>query len=337
MHVLYEHEETVLHCTPIGVPVPGIQAYIGGLNWIKLINKADGSVEKTIKARDFHFMDTAVTREGDLLVSSEKEIKKLTPNGLFLDYVRDTLPYAPYGLVVTENDEVIICLRKEGSPGKIMRLSLKGIVKALILQRTPEQIMTEFQFDENRKPFFSWPYRIGYNQLSGDTWVSDADLKHVIVLDRKGKFLFRYYGPPGIPRIEPMGLTVTRDQETLISDFKMETVHRVDKKGQFLQFFITKLQGVSMPRSIALDSVGDVWMGMWSHQVVIAKIKYSEYLEVKDVETVAEEIRIQIELEEAEKEAEKKKQKELKEQRYKNPFELNEFDNDAPPDIDDLL
>lgn len=248
----FEHKEPVSHIAPIS----DTMAWIGRYFPLTLVGM-DGHQERTIQT---NVHGIAITHKGEVLISGLQEINKLAHGGKVVNFV-NTSPYFPHGLFVTAHDEVMACLTQAYKDAKVVRMNPQGM-----------NIMT-IQYDKDGKPIYKEPRYVVHHE-DGDVWVSDVGIKCVIVTNKHGRVRFKYKGPQNVNikmrhEFKPHGLAITKSGTILVNDHKNSTVHLVDKNGQFIQFFLTRLHGIDKPTAIAIDTTGNIWISCWNCKVHI--------------------------------------------------------------------
>lgn len=91
------------------------------------------------------------------------------------------------------------------------------------------------RYDNNRLKLYRNPCFITENN-NGDIVVSDSG-SAVVVTDHEGKDRFSYTGPSSRSRLEPRGICTDPLSNILVCDNVSESVHVIDKDGQF-QFLL---------------------------------------------------------------------------------------------------
>lgn len=248
----FEHKEPVSHIAPIS----DTMAWIGRYFPLTLVGM-DGHQERTIQT---NVHGIAITHKGEVLISGLQEINKLAHGGKVVNFV-NTSPYFPHGLFVTAHDEVMACLTQAYKDAKVVRMNPQGM-----------NIMT-IQYDKDGKPIYKEPRYVVHHE-DGDVWVSDVGIKCVVVTNKHGRVRFKYKGPQNVNikmrhEFKPHGLAITKSGTILVNDHKNSTVHLVDKNGQFIQFFLTRLHGIDKPTAIAIDTTGNIWISCWNCKVHI--------------------------------------------------------------------
>ncbi|KAJ8300361.1 hypothetical protein KUTeg_021880 [Tegillarca granosa] len=248
----FEHKEPVSHIAPIS----DTMAWIGRYFPLTLVGM-DGHQERTIQT---NVHGIAITQKKEVLISGLQEINKLAHGGKVVNFV-NTSPYFPHGLFVTAHDEVMACLTQAYKDAKVVKMNPQGM-----------NIMT-IQYDKDGKPIYKEPRYVVHHE-DGDVWVSDVGIKCVVVTNKHGRIRFKYKGPQNVNikmrhEFKPHGLAITKSGTILVNDHKNSTVHLVDKNGQFIQFFLTRLHGIDKPTAIAIDTTGNIWISCWNCKVHI--------------------------------------------------------------------
>jgi hypothetical protein len=101
---------------------------------------------------------------------------------------------------------------------------------------------------------------------NGDVVVSDAWLSAVVVTDKSGLHRFSYTGPTG-KKFSPWGVCTDVFSHILVCN--QNTVHMIDKDGQFLALLLSKEHGISRPRSLSYDHGSHLlWVGNRSNTLL---------------------------------------------------------------------
>lgn len=154
--------------------------------------------------------------------------------------------------------------------GMVTRYNLTGELKQVI------------RYDNNRLELYRNPCFITENN-NGDIVVSDSG-SAVVVTDHEGKDRFSYTGPSSRSRLEPRGICTDPLSNILVCDDVSESVHVIDKEGQFQSF----LRLNTNPKKEKLDIVGlsynvhsqQLWIGSQDSKICVLR-----YLKKKLSET----------------------------------------------------
>ncbi|XP_078309522.1 uncharacterized protein LOC144617928 [Crassostrea virginica] len=97
---------------------------------------------------------------------------------------------------------------------------------------------------------------------NGDICVSDWNAKTVTMVDRTGRVRFRYDGTPtGIKKsFDPIGIVTDSLSQIIVSDFKNDCIHIIDKNGKFLK--CVENCGLHKPWILSVDSEGRLWVAL---------------------------------------------------------------------------
>ncbi|XP_056015627.1 uncharacterized protein LOC130053071 [Ostrea edulis] len=169
-----------------------------------------------------------------------------------------TAEWRPFGITSTASDDILVCLRKDDQY-KVVRYSRTGTV------------LQEIQYDLQGQPLYRDATYIAEN-VNGDIIVTDWTKNAVIAVDRLGIFLFSYSG-----RDKPFfACAVTTDPagHVIVTDFKGDKIHMLDKDGRFLRYIIPDL-GIKFPRGVCIVGDGEIFVGETLNGVA-KRIKYFE-------------------------------------------------------------
>lgn len=129
------------------------------------------------------------------------------------------------------------------------------------------------RYDNNRLELYRNPCFITENN-NGDIVVSDSG-SAVVVTDHEGKDRFSYTGPSSRSRLEPRGICTDPLSNILVCDNVSESVHVIDKEGQFQSF----LRLNTNPKKEKLDIVGlsynvhsqQLWIGSQDSNICVPR------------------------------------------------------------------
>lgn len=151
------------------------------------------------------------------------------------------------------------------------------------------QLIKKFH-NSYERDLFSFPIDICENN-NGDVVVSDFDNSAVIVTDRWGKHRFsysgtnfdisedynedeetciKYTGPLSGSDLEPWGVCTDSLSHILVCDIITNSIHMLDKDGQFLSHLLTKQSpGITTPRNLSYDFTNQIlWVGSFDNNIL---------------------------------------------------------------------
>ncbi|XP_045158431.2 uncharacterized protein LOC123524351 [Mercenaria mercenaria] len=125
---------------------------------------------------------------------------------------------------------------------------------------------------------FVKPSKIEVN-VNGDICVLDHETskEHLIILSPDGEEKKRYYGIQDKVLdhpFEPKDICCDKEGFIYIADVRNNTVHVLDKHGNFHHFLFTKHDGNKYPCAIACDSEGFLWVGLSSGAIRVYKLDH---------------------------------------------------------------
>ena len=191
---------------------------------------------------------------------SGKCIYKLSHEGELTKLV-STSPFSPNGIRVFPNDRGFVVCMVGTSGGKVVRYTHDGKSRTKTYQK-----------DDRGHPLFKFPRRV-VSSMNEDLIVVDIMFKSVICINKDGNLRWVYKGSlesrkNGI-EFDPWDLETNSKEEIIISNTKPNTIDVVSKDGSFLMYLVTKIDGISHPLGICVDSEGKLWVGQASGQVCI--------------------------------------------------------------------
>ncbi|XP_061198133.1 uncharacterized protein LOC133206206 [Saccostrea echinata] len=191
---------------------------------------------------------------------SGKCIYKLSHEGELTKLV-STSPFSPNGIRVFSNDQGFVVCMVGTSGGKVVRYTHDGKSRTKTYQK-----------DERGHPLFKFPRRVVDN-LNEDLIVVDIMFRSVICVNKEGNLRWIYKGSlesrkNGI-EFDPWDLAANSKEEIIVSNTKPNTIDVLSKDGLFLMYVVTKIDGISNPLGICVDSEGKLWVGQASGKVCI--------------------------------------------------------------------
>uniref|UniRef100_K1Q2B4 Tripartite motif-containing protein 2 n=1 Tax=Magallana gigas TaxID=29159 RepID=K1Q2B4_MAGGI len=141
------------------------------------------------------------------------------------------------------------------------------------------QLTQTIHHDMNGMELYRQPNYITENN-NGDILVCDS-LKVVVVVDLGGRHRFSYSGHPPGSGISPCGICTDAMSHILVCDNKTNTVHMLNKDGQFLSHLLTK--EMDEPHSLTYDAnTHRLWVGSYNNNKLCVYI----YIEQRNALTV---------------------------------------------------
>jgi hypothetical protein len=132
------------------------------------------------------------------------------------------------------------------------------------------------QKDESDMVYYNPCYII--ENRNGDVIVSDYsgysyNSGAVVVTDCRGRHRFSYTGPSLEPPLRPLGICTDSLSHILVCDENTNSVHLINKDGDFLLFLLTEQNGIKMPRSLDYDEKNHLLLvgSRWTNTVTLYK------------------------------------------------------------------
>uniref|UniRef100_A0A8W8LM52 B box-type domain-containing protein n=1 Tax=Magallana gigas TaxID=29159 RepID=A0A8W8LM52_MAGGI len=195
-----------------------------------------------------------VTQDGDLIYTDRenKVINRITPDNTITGFIK-TGDWAPLSIHSSHNHGDILVGMIKNREGKVTRYNKTGTE------------IQNIQRDNKGQVLYSYPQYITEN-INGDVCVSDWDKHAVVVVDKSGQHRFSYTGHGS--RFYPYGICNDVLGHILVCDDISETVHLLDKDGQFLSLLLAEQQGVKYPYSVCVDDENNLWVGQGNTNTV---------------------------------------------------------------------
>ena len=207
-------------------------------------------------------MGAAITLTGRVIVTNyDKKVRCVSENDTVTTLI-DTAPFMPFGVCLTETEEIVVCMRDQCRKNHVAIYTPDG--KSKVSEITGS--------DANKSYAISDPFRVVQND--NDFCVIDCG-KNVVYLSQKGVLRWVYDGTQArLPdTFNPLGICCDKYRNLLMCDNNNHCIHYVDRNGQFIQSILTNEQiGLLDPWTIGVDDeTGQAWIGNDTIEVVIAK------------------------------------------------------------------
>nr|XP_034319950.1 uncharacterized protein LOC105324523 isoform X2 [Crassostrea gigas] len=105
---------------------------------------------------------------------------------------------------------------------------------------------------------------------NGDVVVSDYRSSAVVVTELGGRHRFSYTGHPYGSELQPWGICTDPLSHILVCDNTTNTVHMLDRDGQFLSHLLIRPSGIFRPDSLSYDvNTHRLWVGSGVNKTVV--------------------------------------------------------------------
>lgn len=232
-----------------------------GKDSIMRLYNLDGILVKEIETKSGNRpLDIAVTSRGDLIYSDFQEGSVNIVNNTVVKSMIKFQGWRPCYICSTSYDDLLIVnISDDEKETRIVRYA--GSKQKQIIQ-----------FDEKGQPLFSskaYPKYISENK-NQDICMSDYYAGAVVVVNKAGKFRFKYYGFPNKKSFTPYGITTDSKSQILTADYANHSIHILDQGGQFLRCFDNLL---IHPRGICVDTRDNLFVA----ELFSGKVKKIQY------------------------------------------------------------
>ncbi|XP_061179064.1 uncharacterized protein LOC133187662 [Saccostrea echinata] len=162
------------------------------------------------------------------------------------------------GLCATSTHELLICVSNSSSQEvKVIRCDPS--------RTNPELMITqEIQFNGEHPLFlFGELHHFIAENKNGDICVSDTNADAVIVVEKSGKFRFKYQGKVVIGKMlfRPDQIITDSLCNIIVTDFMNNCLHILDQNGLYLK--CVDNCGLDFPIPLEIDKNGDLLVGMF--------------------------------------------------------------------------
>lgn len=274
--------------------------------WVShILTDTNGNVLHTLRdisQESFMYGWHTTNNDGDLIYIDQKYNIKILSNDLrttttFLKRRDTTWKLRCLHSSRINGDLLVVMYQEETEIGKIVRYSQTGKLTQTIqydengkeLYKGPRYItenhngdvvisdlkggyFDEKAYDEDRSEFHAYMKKYspkgGFLGMNEDNAVS-AFYGAIVVTDVRGRRRFSYTGRSPRSKIWPDGICVDSMSHILACDSATESVHIIDKDGQFLSNVLIRPPGIFIPVSIGYDDITHrLWVGSKVNQRV---------------------------------------------------------------------
>lgn len=229
---------------------------------------SQGEVLKSLNVK-FAIDHIAVDNNGELLMTvyNGHQVKRLTKAGDVVD-VADMAEFQTRGVTVNGLNEIFVCLSLQGVPGLVRKMSPEGKTLKEIRYKKGTQL-----------PYFRTPFRVKQS-VNGDLCILDSstsgDFRQLIVVDEDSNHKFTYptQNDPMRHRFNPMNVETDMYGNILVGDTSCG-IHLLDEDGIYIQFILSKADGLNISRGLSIDPNGKLWVCSIGNEKVYV-LKYEE-------------------------------------------------------------
>ena len=203
-----------------------------------------------------------LTKSNDILISIvvSSDVKLITQSGQIKPFL-SLSPLLPTGIHVTNNNDIILGVVEECT----FKLTEKSCRKIIVFGENKKEKQS-YQYNKHKQRLFTLPYRI--TDVNGDIVVIDStsdDDGRVVVLGKEGDVKWIYQGHPEIntedKTFNPLGIVTTSVGNVIVADCDNHTLHVISGGGELLTYKVMSDQGVILPVSLGIDTLGQLWVG----------------------------------------------------------------------------
>ncbi|KAK3092420.1 hypothetical protein FSP39_002620 [Pinctada imbricata] len=205
--------------------------------------------------------DMVIRRSGETIIScNDRKVRRVSMSGEISTLI-DTSPCWPYGICLTDREDVVVCMRGQNHEDHV----------AVYSPDIGRKLRDIKGMDSQGKQLITHPYRVaGYGK---DLCVINSS--YAICVNEKDDVRWVYDGKEANPMrpFEPCGIAVDKYNNLLVTDPINACVHYINRDGQLIKIIQTQEQaGLSCPWGICVDdNTGQLWVGNALKNVVICK------------------------------------------------------------------
>lgn len=229
-----------------------------------LIKSTLSKVINWCKTVEVNVFDLALTTDDTVIASVHMtpEVKRIGKNGRLEEFI-NVAPLITRGIHVNKENEIILGVRDNGDPFQITEESCR---KILIFGMDGNQ-KESYEFDKKKTRLVTIPVRI-CTDVNGDIIVIDSmtkDTKRVLSIGRRaGEIKWTYEGEFDFKQqkaFDPNDITSTQTGYIVLSEVISHRIYLLSLGGDFLTFCDLRTMGIVLPRALAIDSKGFLWVG----------------------------------------------------------------------------
>ncbi|XP_071162472.1 uncharacterized protein [Mytilus edulis] len=220
--------------------------------------KPEGTNLKVLSTFNIVVYGMAITHSYQLLlcVKDKTRLQQISSTGELTESVYDVKPFFPIAIhVISENKLIVGAYDRELKIGAVIIMNKKGDKEAV------------YEHDEHNQPFFNNPMNIT-TTCNGNIYVfdkiSDDWNDKVVVLGPGGHIINQYTGHSTINRhvpFKPVDIVKTPSDNVVVIDLSTQILHILNDNGNFISYFNTKDIGIKFPYSIAINTIGQLYIG----------------------------------------------------------------------------
>jgi hypothetical protein len=216
---------------------------------------------QTIKEIPVQIYDMTLTKSNDILISiKSSDVKLITQSGQIKPFL-SVSPLITTGIHVTHNNDIILDVMEDGDTYK---LTDKSCRKIIVFGENKKEKQS-YQYNKHKQRLFTAPYRI--TDVNSDIVVIDltSDDGKVVVLGKEGVVKGIYQGHPQINTedkpFDPRDIVTTSVGNVIVADCDNHALHVISGEGELLTYKVMSDQGVILPMSLDIDTLGHLWVG----------------------------------------------------------------------------
>lgn len=229
---------------------------------VKKIDLKGSVLQVLVVSCEFHPQDISVSPEGALFYTDVDShsvyiVRKKERNELSLKLSG----WKPWSICACSMENILVALKND------------SYTEAKVVRYVKSKEKQTIQFDDNGQALYS-PERslmfVAENQNNKDIIVSDKAWKQLVVVNKSGKFRFRYpEGKSFVPRC----VTTDTGGRILVTDGENNRIHIIDADGKFISYIDN--WSLNVPVSLTIDNDNTLWVG----EFYSGKIKGIRYLQ----------------------------------------------------------
>jgi hypothetical protein len=216
---------------------------------------------QTIKEIPVEIYDMTLTKSNDILIAiNSSDVKLITQSGQIKPFL-SVSPLITTGIHVTHNNDIILGVMEKDT----YKLTDKSCRKIIVFGENKKEKQS-YQYNKHKQRLFTVPFRI--TDKNSDIVVIDRtsyDDGRVVVLGKEGGVEWIYQGHPQINTEDkpfyPSDIVTTSVGNIIVADYNNHTLHVISGEGELLTYKDMSDQGVILPLSLDIDTLGQLWVG----------------------------------------------------------------------------
>ena len=231
-------------------------------DWYNTLTLYDEQLEEKKEIKAFiNLYDMVLTASQDIIATNLHKtcLVKISPSD-DVSTLCSTAPLQPLGICINNRGHIVVGL--EAGLGK-------PPYKLVIYSSDGSTVLQEIENDEDGEPLFR--KRISQVKQNGNGDYVVAGLYRIVCVSSEGRFRWDYR--VGSSLIGIYGMVCDKYDNVIIAEHVSNKIRLLSSEGKLVTTLLTEEDGIRWPRSLSIDTHGQLWIGQDKNLNVI---KYLE-------------------------------------------------------------